>query len=453
MGKIQGSPVKESAILTSPDGLLAFENERMPGIKQEQEIEIMAPVGSYESLMAAIQAGAGSVYFGVEHLNMRARSAANFSLTDLKNIASTASRHGVKSYLTLNTEVFDNETRLMHQVLEAAKEAGITAVIAADISVILHARSIGLEVHISTQVNITNFVAVRFYAQFADVVVLARETNLGRVHEISDKIREHQVKGPSGNLIRLEMFVHGALCMAVSGKCYLSLHEMNSSANRGNCLQTCRRAYSITDRETGAELEIDNAYIMSPKDLKTIHFLNKILDAGVTVLKIEGRARAPEYVKTTVECYREAVDAWKTGTFTDEKVKEWDTRLASVFNRGFWNGYYLGQRLGEWSHNYGSLATRRKVYLGKATNYFPRIGVAEFRIESGMLQAGDEVLITGPTTGVVETTAIEIRIAEGPVMEAGRGTHVSIAVPVKIRRNDKIFRWADAKTLKENVRK
>lgn len=425
----------------------------MLGMQQEQKIEIMAPVGSYESLMAAIQAGAGSVYFGVEHLNMRARSAANFSLSDLKNIAEIASRHGVKSYLTLNTEVFDNETGLMHQVLLAAKEAGLSAVIAADISVILFARSIGLEAHISTQVNITNFEAVRFFAQFAEVVVLARETNLGRVHEISDKIREHQVKGPSGNLVRLEMFVHGALCMAVSGKCYLSLHEMNASANRGNCLQTCRRAYTVTDRETGAELEVDNQYIMSPKDLKTIHFLNKILDAGVSVLKIEGRARAPEYVKTTVECYGEAVEAWRTHTFTAEKVEQWDARLASVFNRGFWNGYYLGQRLGEWSHNYGSLATRRKIYLGKATNYFPQIGVAEFRIESGSIQAGEEILITGPTTGVVETVASEIRVSNGPVKEAGRGEYFSVAVPSKIRRNDKIFRWVDAKTLKENVRK
>ncbi len=421
-------------------------------MKQEQKTEIMAPVGSYESLMAAIQAGAGSVYFGVEHLNMRARSAANFSLGDLKNIAEIASRHGVKSYLTLNTEVFDNETELMHQMLDTAKEAGITAVIAADISVILYARTIGMEVHISTQLNITNFEAVRFYAQFADVVVLARETNLGRVHEISDKIREHQVKGPSGNLVRLEMFVHGALCMAVSGKCYLSLHEMNASANRGACLQTCRRAYTVTDRETGAELELDNAYIMSPKDLKTIHFLNKILDAGVSVLKIEGRARAPEYVKATVECYREAEEAWRTHTFTDEKVAQWDARLASVFNRGFWNGYYLGQRLGEWSHNYGSQATRRKIYLGKATNYFPKIGVAEFKIESGSLQAGEEVLITGTTTGVVTTLASEIRVGNNPVKEAGKGDYFSLAVPVKIRRNDKIFRWVDAKTLKENVR-
>ncbi len=362
-------------------------------MKEDRNIEIMAPAGSYESLMAAIQGGAGSVYFGVEHLNMRARSASNFKLSDLKKIAEIVSKSHVKTYLTLNTEVFDNETEIMHQILQAAKDAGVSAVIAADISIIMFARSIGMEVHISTQVNITNFEAVKFYSQFADVVVLAREINLGRVHEIADKIREQQVKGPSGHLVRLEMFVHGALCMSVSGKCYLSLHEMNSSANRGNCLQTCRRGYIVTDKETGAELEIENEYIMSPKDLKTIHFLNKILDAGVTVLKIEGRARSPEYVKTTVECYHEAVEAWKTGILTDERVENWNARLATVFNRGFWNGYYLGQRLGEWSHQYGSLATKRKIYLGKCINYFSNIQVAEFKLETGSIAARDEIII------------------------------------------------------------
>lgn len=417
----------------------------------DRNIEIMAPVGSYESLMAAIQGGAGSVYFGVEHLNMRARSAHNFTLADMSRIATTAASHGVKSYLTLNTEVFDNETELVGQILKAAKDAGISAVIAADPAVILQAREIDLEVHMSTQVNITNFEAVKFYSRLADVMVLARETNLGRVHEIADKIREQGLTGPSGRPIRLEMFVHGALCMAISGKCYLSLHEMNASANRGNCLQTCRRGYTVTDKETGAELEVDNAYIMSPKDLKTIHFLNKILDAGVSVLKIEGRARAPEYVKTTVVCYREAVEAWKTSTFTDEKIRDWDARLASVFNRGFWNGYYLGQRLGEWSHNYGSQATRRKIYLGKATNYFPKIGVAEFRLESAPLAAGEQLLITGPTTGVVELTAHEIRTGTNPVALAPKGSYVSVAVPVKIRKNDKLFRWSDAKTTDGNV--
>lgn len=418
-----------------------------------RNIEIMAPVGSYESLMAAIQGGAGSVYFGVEHLNMRARSAANFSLGDLRKIAAIASENGVKSYLTLNTEVFDNETGLMRQVLDAALDAGISAVIAADIAVILYARSIGMEVHVSTQVNITNSEAVKFYAQYADVVVLARETNLGRVHEISDMIREQQVKGPSGNLLRLEMFVHGALCMAISGKCYLSLHEMNASANRGSCLQTCRRGYHVTDRETGEEIAVENEYIMSPKDLKTIHFLNKILDAGISVLKIEGRARSPEYVKTTVTCYREAADAWRSGTFTQEKIEAWNEKLASVFNRGFWDGYYLGKRLGEWSHNYGSQATKRKIYVGKATNYFPKIGVGVFRIETGSLTTGEEILITGPTTGVAETTVSELRTSSGVAVEAGKGEYVSIPVPVKIRRNDKLFRWVDAKTAHLNVRK
>ena len=420
---------------------------------KETDIEIMAPVGSYESLMAAIQAGAGSVYFGVEHLNMRARSANNFTMSDLRKINDTTSLHQVKTYLTLNTEIFDNETGIMHQILDTAMEAGVSAVIAADISVIQYARSIGMEVHISTQVNITNFEAVKFYAQFADVVVLARETNLGRVHEISDKIREQQVIGPSGKLVRLEMFVHGALCMAVSGKCYLSIHEMNSSANRGNCLQTCRRGYIVMDKETGAEIAVENEYIMSPKDLKTIHFLNKILDAGVTVLKIEGRARAPEYVKTTVECYCEAVDAWKNDSYTDEKVNNWNTRLAAVFNRGFWNGYYLGQRLGEWSHNYGSLATKRKIYIGKSTNYFPNIQVAEFKLETGILQKGDEILITGPTTGVVELIADEIHVGREAVDEATRGAYFSIQIPTKIRRNDKIFKMVDVKNVKENVRK
>ena len=409
----------------------------------------MAPVGSYESLMAAIQGGAGSVYFGVEHLNMRSRSANNFSLDDLKKIVRIASAHGVKTYLTLNVEIFDTEVQQMHDVLDAAKTAGVSAVIAADISVIRYARSIRLEVHISTQVNITNFEAVRFYADFADVVVLAREMNLGRVCEISNQIREHQVKGPSGELVRLEMFVHGALCMAISGKCYLSLHEMNSSANRGACLQTCRRAYTVTDKETGAELEIDNEYIMSPKDLKTIHFLNKILDAGVSVLKIEGRARSPEYVKTTVECYSEAVDAWLNGTFTTEKVEEWDRRLASVFNRGFWDGYYLGQRLGEWSSNYGSRATQRKMYIGKCSNYFANIGVAEVKLETANLKVGDEIIVTGPTTGVIQTKIKEIRVEMLPVEEGKKGERISIPVEAKMRRSDKVFKVVEAKEVKD----
>lgn len=416
---------------------------------ERRDVEIMAPVGSYESLMAAIQGGAGSVYFGVEHLNMRSRSANNFSLDDLRKIVEIASKNGVKTYLTLNVEIFDGEIQQMHGVLDAAKEAGVSAVIAADVSVIQYARSIDLEVHISTQVNITNIEAVKFYSNFADVVVLAREMNLGRVWEISDQIKKEQIKGPNGELIKLEMFTHGALCMAISGKCYLSLHEMNSSANRGSCLQTCRRAYTVTDKETGAALELDNEYIMSPKDLKTIHFLNKVLDAGVSVLKIEGRARSPEYVKTVVQCYREAVDAYFEKDFTDEKIEDWNKRLSSVFNRGFWDGYYLGQRLGEWSKNYGSLATKRKLYIGKGTNYFTKIKVGEFKLETNNLKVGDEIVITGPTTGVVETTVKEIRVDLRPVEEGKKGERISIPIDTKIRRADKLFKMIDAREVKE----
>lgn len=410
----------------------------------------MAPVGSWETLMAAIQGGAGSVYFGVGHLNMRSRSSANFSLDDMKRIVETAEANGVKTYLSLNVEIFNNEIDQMHQVLNAAKAAGISAVIAADISVIQYARYIGLEVHISTQVNITNIEAVKFYSGLADVMVLAREINLGRVYEISDSIRNEQIKGPSGELIRLEMFVHGALCMAISGKCYLSLHEMASSANRGACLQTCRRAYIVTDKETGAELEIDNEYIMSPKDLKTIHFLDKILDAGVSVLKIEGRARSPEYVKTTVECYSEAVDSYFNNTYSQEKIEKWDQRLATVFNRGFWNGYYLGQRLGEWSANYGSQATKRKLYIGKCTNYFTNIGVAEFKLETGNIKTGDDIIVNGPTTGVVQTVVREIRFELNRVDEGFKGQRISVPVETKIRRADKLYKLVDAKEIKHN---
>lgn len=407
---------------------------------ERQAVEIMAPVGSYESLAAAIQGGAGSVYFGVEQLNMRARSSNNFTLDDLRKIAEKASKHGVKTYLTVNTIIFDNELDKLHQVIDAAKEAGISAIIASDIAAISYARSIGVEVHISTQLNITNIEGVKFYAQFADVIVLAREMNLGRVWEISKQIKEQQITGPAGKLIQLEMFVHGALCMAVSGKCYLSLHEMNSSANRGSCMQTCRRAYTVTDQETGAELEIDNEYIMSPKDLKTIHFLNKVLDAGVSVLKIEGRARSPEYVKTVVECYREAADAYFDQSFTDEKIAAWDQRLTTVFNRGFWDGYYLGQRLGEWSKNYGSVATKRKLYLGKGMNYFSKLGVAEFKMETGKLQVGDQILVTGPTTGVVEAKVEEIRVDLKPVDQTQKGERFSIKLDQTIRRSDKLYK-------------
>ncbi|WP_163324950.1 peptidase U32 family protein [Draconibacterium mangrovi] len=416
---------------------------------ERRDVEIMAPVGSYESLMAAIQGGAGSVYFGVENLNMRSRSSNNFNLDDLRKIVRIATENKVKTYLTMNVEIFDGELDKMHEVIDAAKEAGVSAVIAADVSVIQYARSVNLEVHISTQVNITNIEAVKFYSNFADVVVLAREMNLGRVWEISDQIKRQNITGPNGELMKIEMFVHGALCMATSGKCYLSLHEMNSSANRGACLQTCRRAYTVTDKETGAELEIDNEYIMSPKDLKTIHFLNKILDAGVSVLKIEGRARSAEYVKTVAQCYREAVDAYFDESFTEEKVEDWNTRLESVFNRGFWDGYYLGQRLGEWSKNYGSRASKRKLYIGKCTNYFKKIGVAEFKLETNNLKVGDEIIVTGPTTGVYQNNVSEIRFELKPVDEGLKGQRISVPIDEVIRRADKLYKLVDASQVKE----
>lgn len=416
---------------------------------RRDEVEIMAPVGSYESLMAAIQAGAGSVYFGVEQLNMRARSSNNFTLDDLKKIAEIAHSSGVKTYLTVNVVVFDNELDQLHKVIDAAKEAGISAIIASDISAIFYARQIGVEVHISTQVNITNIEAVRFYSQYADVVVLAREMTMDKVAEISRQIREQNITGPSGKLVQLEMFIHGALCMAVSGKCYLSLHEMDASANRGNCMQTCRRAYVVTDKDTGAELEIDNEYIMSPKDLKTIHFLNKLLDSGVSVLKIEGRARSAEYVYTVVECYKEAVQAYFDDEFTDEKIADWDNRLASVFNRGFWDGYYLGQRLGEWSKNYGSLATQRKIYVGKGLNYFSNLKVGEFKLETGPLKIADEIIITGPTTGIVKTVVSEIQLDMKPVEEAPKGSYISIPIDTKIRKSDKLYKIVDASEVKQ----
>ncbi|MFV0290188.1 MAG: peptidase U32 family protein [Mangrovibacterium sp.] len=406
----------------------------------QQHIEIMAPAGSYESLMAAIQAGANSIYFGVEGLNMRSRSANNFTIDDLHQIASIASAHGVKSYLTVNTIVFDDDITLMQDIINASKQAGVSAIIASDIAAIAYARSIGQEVHISTQVNITNIEAVRFYAQFADVVVLAREMSMDKVSEISRQIKEQNICGPNGDLVQIEMFVHGALCMAVSGKCYLSLHEMDSSANRGSCNQICRRSYVVTDKDTGAELEIDNEYIMSPKDLKSIHFLNKVLDSGVTVLKVEGRARGPEYVSTVVKCYKEAVQAYLSDSFTSEKIADWDERLTTVFNRGFWDGYYLGQRLGEWSSNYGSLATEKKMYVAKGTNYFENIGVAEFKMESGELSVGDKIIITGPTTGLIEMQLDEIRVNLKPVEKAVKGDLFSIKVSDKVRRSDRLYR-------------
>ena len=411
------------------------------------DFEIMAPVGSRESLAAAIQAGADSIYFGIENLNMRARSASTFSIDDLKEIARTCNEHGMKSYLTVNTIIYDQDIQLMRTIVDAAHEAGISAIIAADVAVMTYARSIGQEVHLSTQLNISNTEALRFYAQFADVVVLARELNLEQVAQIHRAIVEEHICGPSGQPVRIEMFCHGALCMAVSGKCYLSLHQMNHSANRGACMQVCRRSYIVRDKETDAELEIDNQYIMSPKDLKTIHFLNKMMDAGVRVFKIEGRARGPEYVRTVVECYKEAIRAYLDDTFTDEKIEDWNRRLATVFNRGFWDGYYLGQRLGEWTHNYGSAATERKIYVGKGVKYFSNLGVAEFLVEAAELNVGDKLLVTGPTTGALFLTADEMRVDLRPVPTVHKGEHFSIKCD-KIRPSDKLYKLVSTEELK-----
>ena len=408
----------------------------------------MAPVGSRESLAAAIQAGADSIYFGIENLNMRSRSASAFTIDDLREIAGVCNDHGMKSYLTVNVIIYDNDMEQMRTIVRAAKEAGISAVIASDVSVMNFARSIGQEVHLSTQLNITNIESLKFYALFADVVVLARELNLDQVAEIYRQIKEENICGPNGELIRIEMFCHGALCMAVSGKCYLSLHEMNSSANRGACMQVCRRGYTVRDKDTDVELEIDNEYIMSPKDLKTIHFMNKMMDAGVKVFKIEGRARGPEYVKTVVECYKEAIQACVDGQFTDEKIAAWDERLRTVFNRGFWDGYYLGQRLGEWSKNYGSEATEKKVYVGKGIKYFSNIGVAEFQVEAAELKVGDKILITGPTTGAVYATLDEARVDLKPVDTVKQGERFSFKIADKIRPSDKLFKLIPTEELK-----
>ena len=413
----------------------------------------MAPVGSYDSLAAAIQGGADSIYFGIEGLNMRAKSSNNFTLDDLKQIASICKENGLKSYLTVNTIIYDNDISLMHKIVDAAKDAQLSAVIASDVSVMMYARSIGVEVHLSTQLNITNTEALKFYGQFADVVVLARELNMDQVAAIYKDIVEQEIKGPGGELIRIEMFSHGALCMAVSGKCYLSLHEKDLSANRGACNQICRRGYIVKDKETDIELEIDNEYIMSPKDLKTIHFMNKMMDAGVRVFKIEGRARGPEYVRTVVECYKEAIVAYCSDTFTEDKIAGWDERLATVFNRGFWDGYYLGQRLGEWSSNYGSGATKRKIYIGKGIKYFSNLGVAEFLMETQSLKVGDEILITGPTTGAVTQIVEEIRVDLKPVAETVKGEKFSIKVEDKIRPSDKLFKLIKVEKKKKFVEK
>lgn len=404
------------------------------------DFEIMAPVGSRESLQAAIQAGAGSVYFGIGRLNMRAHSANTFTVDDLREIASTCAGHGIKTYLTVNTVIYDGDMADMREIVDAAREAGISAVIASDMAVIMYCRSVGMEVHLSTQLNISNIEALKFYARFADVAVLARELNLDQVAAIHKQIDEQNVCGPSGERIRIEMFCHGALCMAVSGKCYLSLDNAGRSANRGECMQLCRRSYLVTDTETGTQLEIDNKYIMSPKDLKTVRFIDRMMRSGVRVFKIEGRARGPEYVYTVVQCYKEAIASVLEGTFTDEKKDRWDERLATVFNRGFWDGYYQGQPLGEWNKNYGSNATERKVYVGKGVKYFSKLGVAEFTCEAAEFSVGDKMLITGPTTGVMYVTVEEIHDDTHSVTTAQKGTRVAFKVPDKVRPSDKLFK-------------
>ena len=404
------------------------------------DFEIMAPVGSRDSLAAAIQAGAGSVYFGIGQLNMRSHSANHFTIDDLKDIALTCKEHGIKSYLTVNTIIYGEDLAAMREICDAAKEADISAVIACDVAVMTYCNRIGLEVHLSTQLNISNIEALKFYAQFADVVVLARELRLEQVAEIYRQINEQDIRGPRGERIRIEMFCHGALCMAVSGKCYMSLHDANRSANRGECIQICRRSYILTDAETGNEIEVDNKYLMSPKDLKTVRFIDRLMEAGVRVFKIEGRARGPEYVYTVVNCYTEAMQSVLDGTFTDEKKDLWDQRLATVFNRGFWDGYYLGQRLGEWNKNYGSNATEKKQLVGKVIKYFSRLGVAEVAVEACEFSVGDKMLITGPTTGAMWLTPDEIRYELKPVETALQRQRVSIPVPGKVRPNDKLFK-------------
>lgn len=402
--------------------------------------EVMAPVGSRESLAAALKAGADSIYFGIESLNMRAHSASHFTIDDLREIAERCAMQGIKSYLTVNTIIYDEDMDLMRRICSAAHEAGISAIIASDVAVMSYCNAIGQEVHLSTQLNISNTEALKFYARFADVAVLARELNLEQVAKIHEAIERENICGPSGQQIRIEMFCHGALCMAVSGKCYLSLDNLGRSANRGQCMQVCRRGYTVRDRETGTELDIDNKYIMSPKDLKTIGFIDRMMAAGVRVFKIEGRARSAEYVLTVAKCYKEAIAAAEDGSFSEEKIRAWDERLATVFNRGFWDGYYLGQRLGEWSKVYGSGATEKKQYIGRGIKYFSRLGVGEFLIEAGEFLPGDKLLITGPTTGALYITASDIHGDSGPVGKAAKGMRVSIPVPEKVRPSDKLYK-------------
>ena len=413
------------------------------------DFEIMAPVGSRESLAAAIQAGANSVYFGIGQLNMRSHSANHFTIDDLRDIASTCNSHGIKTYLTVNTIIYDGDIDTMHEIVDAAKEAHISAVIASDVAVMTYCNRIGVEVHLSTQLNISNIEALRFYAQFADVVVLARELNMDQVAAIYRQIEEQHICGPKGELIRIEMFCHGALCMAVSGKCYMSLHNANRSANRGECVQICRRSYTVTDNETGNQLEIDNKYIMSPKDLKTIRFIDRMMESGVRVFKIEGRARGPEYVYTVVSCYREAIGSVIDGSFTEERKDGWDERLATVFNRGFWDGYYQGQTQGEWNKHYGSAATEKKVLVGQVMKYFSKLSVAEVAVEATTFDRGDRLLITGPTTGVMYLDATEIRYDLHPVDTAQQGWRVSIPVSGKVRPNDKLFKLVTVNEIKE----
>lgn len=400
----------------------------------------MAPVGSRDSLAAAIQAGADSVYFGVGQLNMRSHSANHFDLNDLDYIVATCREHGIKTYLTVNTIIYDDDVETMHAIVDAAVKAGVSAVIASDVAVMTYCRKVGMEVHLSTQLNISNVEALEFYSRFADVSVLARELNMKQVRHIHDEIARRNVCGPSGKQVRIEMFCHGALCMAVSGKCYMSLHAANRSANRGQCVQVCRRSYTVTDNETGNQLEIDNKYIMSPKDLKTIRFIDKMMDAGVRVFKIEGRARGPEYVYTVVSCYKEAIESVLDGTFTEEKKAAWDERLATVFNRGFWDGYYQGQTMGEWNDQYGSLATEKKTLVGIVNKYFSKIGVGEIAVQASTFKKGDRLLITGPTTGAMYLDATEIHDDNGPIEETVQHTYVSVPVPGKVRPHDKVFR-------------
>jgi len=425
-----------------PDILLLL--QPITYIMTARDIEIMAPVGSYASLHAAIQGGADSVYFGIGKLNMRSNSSQNFTLEDLKEISRICQEHNIRTYITLNTVIYDHELEEMKQIVDAAKVNSISALIASDWSVITYARSKGMEIHMSTQTNITNMEAVKYYAQFADVMVTARELQLAQVKAITETIKEQNIKGPSGKLVQIEIFAHGALCMAVSGKCYLSLDNLNSSANRGACLQPCRRKYIVKDKESDLELEIDGEYIMSPKDLNTVSFLDKILDAGVRVLKLEGRGRSPEYVKTVAAVYREAVDAWFAGDYTQERIDKWNDQLATVYNRGFWDGYYMGRKLGEWTEEYGNQATQRKTYIGKVTNYFNKIGVAELKIETHDLSIDEEIKIIGPTTGVYEDKVLEIRLDYDPVKKAVKGDVCSIPVKELVRRGDKVYKIVPA---------